>query len=446
VIRADDLLLGNFSMTNGTSPREASKDLPSVSQSSSLSVVKLTGILLLVQILPSLLHYLGLDASHAIGTAAVSATILAIFVATQAIGWNRKDARRSEWGSLLFAATCVLLVVPHAAVANNFQATDLGRFFKTLPLLFLLVGGGAAFGHMLLRATEREIDVTLTLSLVILSVSVPFSILGLQPQMIEGGYEKSMFPFTETSHFALAFAPVFVYRCVKSEGHARSLWLSFGFILAILLYSVTFLMACVLAALACRRLLLVGLIGVVLVIGVVPFEFDYFTSRLAGGEANLSSLVYLQGWQLMVEALTRSFGWGVGFQQLGVQGTNVSAADAIYLLASIDSLNVLDGGFVFAKLAAEFGVLGMLLGALFLIVAARSMLALRRGRERAAIMFARCVVVCFFVDMFARGTGYFSGSTLLAITAISILVNDRRHLDLSRGEPREALLPSNAHL
>jgi hypothetical protein len=247
-----------------------------------------------------------------------------------------------------------------------------------------------------------------------------------------------MFPFTETSHWALAFAPVFVYRCIKSEGHARSFWLSFGFIVAIVLQSATFLIACVLAALVCRRLLLAGLIGAVLAIGVAPFALEYFTSRLAGGEANLSTLVYVQGWQLMAEALTRSFGWGVGFQQLGVQGTNVSAADAIYLLASIDALNVLDGGFVFAKLSAEFGVLGILLGAVFLFVAGRSILVLRRRRERAAIMFARCVMVCFCVDMFARGTGYFSGSTLLAITAISILVRERRQRrqpSFSPGEP-----------
>ena len=129
---------------------------------------------------------------------------------------------------------------------------------------------------------------------------------------------------------------------------------------------------------------------------------------------------------MLVEAMTRSLGWGVGFEQLGVQGTNVSAADAILMLSSIESLNVLDGGFVLAKLGAEFGVFGILLCVGFTVASVRSLLALRRGGERAAIVFARCVVVCFIVDMFVRGTGYFAGSTLLAVTALGVLVRERK--------------------
>jgi hypothetical protein len=418
---------------------EISPNSPGISKVRFLSVVKLTFVLLSVQILPSLLHYLSFDPSNAIGTVAVCSMILLVSIATQAyrLQYRRGPYVRSEWGSILFAATIVLLVVPHAAIANNFQTTDLERFVKTLPLLFVLLGGGAALGHMLLGATDRELDMTLVISLFILSISVPLSIAGLQPEVVEFGYEKSIFPFTETSHFALAVAPVFLYRCIKSTGHARSLWLLLGFILAVVLQSVTFLIACVLAAIACRRILLVSLVGLVFVLGVVPFQLDYFASRLTGGSSNISTLVFVQGWQLMIEAMTRSFGWGVGFQQLGVQGTNVSAADAIYLLASIDTLNVLDGGFVFAKLAAEFGVIGILLGVWFLIGAIRSILALRQRQERPVIVFARCVLVCFCVDMFARGTGYFSGSTLLAVAAISILLRSRKYLWFQSREQAE---------
>src|SRR6202022_4277528 len=109
--------------------------------------------------------YLGADLSMALGTGAACAIILSVFLATQAnLGRYREGAdRRFEWGPFVFAVTCVLLVVPHAAVANYFQTTDLARFLKTLPLLLLLLGGGVAFGHTLLRATDSEIGWALAL-------------------------------------------------------------------------------------------------------------------------------------------------------------------------------------------------------------------------------------------------------------------------------------------
>lgn len=402
-----------------------------------LWAIILAGVLLSVQVLPSLLRYLGADLSMALGTGAACAIILSVFLAAQTnLGRYREGAdRRFEWGPFVFAVACVLLVVPHAAIANYFQTTDLERFLKTLPLLVLLLGGGIAFGRTLLRATDSEIGWALALSLSILCISLLLRISGLQPHTSEVDYEKPIFPFTEISHFALAFAPVWLYHCVSSKGRSRSAWLLFGFIVSLALHSLTLLIACFLAAIVCRRILLVSLIGLVLAFGVVPYQLNYFISRLdlSDGVDNLSALVYVQGWQLVVEAMTRSFGWGVGFQQLGVQGTNVPAAETIYLLSKIDALNILDGGFVFAKLAAEFGLLGVLLGVLFVFAAVRSILVLRRERERPVIVFARCVLVCFSVDMFVRGTGYFAGSTLLAITAVSILVSDRKRLRLLAG-------------
>jgi hypothetical protein len=182
----------------------------------------------------------------------------------------------------------------------------------------------------------------------------------------------------------------------------------------------------------------VSLVGLVASLGIVPLEFDYFISRLdlTSNSNNISSLVYVQGWQLLWESCVQTFGWGVGFEQLGGHGTNATAADTILALLSdsgLDALNLTDGSFVFAKLTGEMGIFGFLLSVGFVIAAFRSIRALRRAnvgeQERSIIVFARCVLTSFIIDMFVRGTGYFVGSTLLAITAASILASGRHRLD-----------------
>jgi hypothetical protein len=87
----------------------------------------------------------------------------------------------------------------------------------------------------------------------------------------------------------------------------------FGFAVAVGLQSLTLLIACLLAAVVCRWILIVSLAGLVVGIGTVSFEFQYFASRLdlSSGSTNLSSLVYIQGWQLLQKAITQTFGWGV---------------------------------------------------------------------------------------------------------------------------------------
>jgi hypothetical protein len=259
-----------------------------------------------------------------------------------------------------------------------------------------------------------------------------------------GMFEKPVFPFSEPSHFALALAPVLLYRCVNSSSHGRSAWLFFGFSVALGIESLTLIISCILASIACRKLLVVVLAGAVVAIGVIPFELGYFSSRLdlSGETQNLSSLIYLQGWQQLWESLERTHGWGVGFEQLGVHGTEVASAAAISSIFDIEGLNVRDGSFVFAKVVSELGLFGGLFGAAFTILAFRSFHALRNKRERPVVVFARCVIVCFIVDMFVRGTGYFTGSTLLALAAASILVQGKRRLPLPMRAIAEAPHPT----
>ncbi len=393
--------------------------------------------------MPPFFLYIGIGSSLAAGTAVAIAVILVVFYATSAGStWNTVSGGRVfHYGPLLFAAFCFLVVIPHAAVSAHFQSIDIARLLKTTPLLFLLIAGAAALGRLLLEAPNPEFKTTLSLSFGLLGTSLLLKLFGLEP--LSNIYGKPMFPFTEISHFVLAFVPIFLYRVVTCTRGATAGWLAFGFGVAFGLQSMTLLIACILAAIVCRRILAVSLAGLLLVVGIVPLKLDYFISRLdlTSSSDNISSLVYVQGWQLLWESWTRTFGWGVGFEQLGGHGTHVTAADALALLlegSGLEALNLSDGSFVFAKLTGEMGIFGLLLSAVFVIATVRSIRTLRglRTAERPVITFARCVLVGFCIDMFVRGTGYFVGSTLLAISAFSILINqpDRRtrFLDMAR--------------
>jgi hypothetical protein len=397
-----------------------------------LSVSKLAAPFLSAQFMPPFLLYIGMGSSLAEGTAVAIAVSLFIFYSTAAgSSRNAIDGRRTfQFGPLVFAAVCVLVVIPHAAVADHFQTIDFARLLKTAPLLFLLVAGAMALGRLLIKASDPDMKSTLGLSFGLLCMSLLLKLFGLEP--LSNIYGKPLFPFTEISHFVLAFVPILLYRCVTCTRRATVGWLAFGFGVALGLQSLTLLIACILASIVCRRILAVSLVGLVLGLGIVPLEFDYFISRLdlTSGSSNISSLVYVQGWQLLWESCVQTFGWGVGFEQLGGHGTHAAAADTLLLLledSGLEGLNLTDGSFVFAKVTGELGIFGLVLSAIFVIAAVRSIRALRgaKGQERPVIVFARCVLVGFIIDMFVRGTGYFVGSTLLAITAGSILATGR---------------------
>ena len=396
-----------------------------------VSVPRIAAPLLSVQFVPPFVLYFGFGTSLAEGTAVAIFITLSIFVAGEAVALRRLGRPLSffDFRPFLVAAVCVLLVVPHAAVADYFQTIALARLLKTIPFLFLLIAAAIALGDLLLKASEREVKATLSLSFGVLCVALSLRLTGMEPR--SDFYGKPIFPFSETSHFVLAFVPVLLYRCATSSRRAALGWLSFSFAIALGLESMTLLIASLLIAIVCRRTLLVTLGGLVIGLGVIPFQLDYFLSRLdpSNSSDNISSLVYVQGWQLLIEAMSQTFGWGVGFQQLGQHGTSAAAADTLLNLltgSGLDALNLTDGSFVFAKLTGEMGVFGFLLSVVLVIAAVHSIRVLRwvgrRIPERSIIVFARCVLISFMVDMFIRGTGYFAGSTFLAITACSILL------------------------
>jgi heme/copper-type cytochrome/quinol oxidase subunit 4 len=216
-----------------------------------------------------------------------------------------------------------------------------------------------------------------------------------------------------------------------ASGRWRIASLLTGFALAVLLQNLTLAAACVLVTIVSLQIGRTMVLVAVLAVAAAQLDLTYFTLRLdfSAENQNLSTLVYLQGWQLIEESWRNSAGIGLGFQQLGMQGTDVDAAQLIQAILS-DNLNLLDGGFTFAKLASEFGYLGLVLCAVYLVLAWRSARALHqvaanRAPALSAEVFAHCAIVSYLLEMFVRSAGYFTATGLLLATGWWLLAKRR---------------------
>jgi len=382
--------------------------------------ILLGGLLALVLFLPTLTFYIGVATSMALGACAVAVVvILASLSRFQTFG-----SARLSIGALIAMALAAVLV--HLVIAALMRPVDVVRASLSLIPLVLVLLSGFCLGRLMRAGRHAATEGAVYFCLALSCVSGLVALFGLVPPN-SGAYFKPVFPFTEPSHFALSFLPVFMYACVRLNGRAKVAVLLGGLFMGWSLESLTLIVGWLLVAFICVRKSSIALMLAALALLGTQLDLSYYLDRLDfGGDAqNVSALVYVQGWQLVVESLGESSGWGLGLQQLGVQGSHVEAADLIFATLG-ESSNLLDGGFTFAKLVSEFGVLGLLLTISYLVLAHRCALALRcssRGslEEMPATTLAQCVVVCFLVEMFVRGEGYFSGTTLLLCAAVTIL-------------------------
>lgn len=396
----------------------------------------LLGILLLA---PSGVNYVFATESHAPGTAIAGVVIL--------LGLFHL-LRAEKIVTISFVLT--ILIVGHLFVASMFGMVDYRRAVQSLILLIGLFVAANCFGPWLFRLHDRDLVRAVAIARWVMVAIALLSIAGFAPR---GGafWEKPVFPFTEPSHFAVSFAPLLLEACVRNDGWRRLAWLLLGFAFAYFLENLSLVGAVLIAAFVSLPLSRPLPWIVAIFAALTLFSLDYFSERLdlegydSSFGTNLSVLIYLQGWELMLGSVEQAHGWGVGFQQLGVGHINSGASDQIYRLLGQD-LNIQDGGFVAAKIVSEFGIFGFVAGILFIILAIRFGLRLRKISSRpelatAGYMFALCAICGYTLDMFFRGLSYFSASSLLFVSACFYLRSLKADSQPRLGPPRALLRP-----
>ncbi|UAJ10485.1 hypothetical protein [Polymorphobacter megasporae] len=377
-------------------------------------------LLTLVTFAPTVVFYAGVTTSLTLG-ATLAGILSVLIVAACPVGLGEPLARAT---ASMIAIMLVLSV--HLLFASLLYAVDFPHALASFAPLLILSLGGVALAVAIQSVSPEHFNAVVHSVFAALCLVALLPIVGLDFSLIYpgNGYAKPIYPFTEPSHFALIFMPFYLYACVTAQAGRRLMLLGLGLVLILGLESLTLALGWLIVALICMRGLVLPVIVVAaLAVLLTVLDLSYFLDRLDFSDANqnLSTLVYLQGWDLASEALTATHGWGEGFQQLGLQGTNSPTSQIIYALTG-NEMNILDGGFVLAKLVGELGYLGMIIVAGLLTAIVRSVIVLRKGARLpgmvpAPMLFAHAVFAGFLVELLVRGTGYFAGTTMLLVTA-----------------------------
>ncbi|MCX2865135.1 hypothetical protein OOZ63_25225 [Paucibacter sp. PLA-PC-4] len=383
----------------------------------------LTPLLICIGALPSLLMYFGITTSLSIGTLLAGAIALAMLP-------NHRLGRFPERSFASYLLILCAALSAHLLIASALGPVDFVRAFGSMAMLAVGLAGAVSVAMLLAGTQDEQIRTGARKCLLALGIVAALGILKwFQPDTVTWG--KSVFPFTEPSHLALFAAPILIFTCVISKPSTRIGYLAATLLITALLQNITLVAICVVTAVLCLRVRHLVLMSAIVVPAVLGTDLTYYLDRLdfSGDSQNLSNLVFFQGWQLLIESMEATQGFGRGFQQLGVFGTDASAAELIYVLMQ-DYLNLLDGGFTLSKLVSEFGVFGIALLGIYAKYAWQAAVLLRRvafGRARppAVLALAASSIVAFAFELLLRGSGYFTPTTLLL--AASLVIWHRYH-------------------
>ena len=395
-------------------------------------------LLLIFSVVPGMIFYLLPVSSQAPGVLIALLGIVALLTSALRVQSVRV---------LVGAAMLGLFLVLHFAVARLLVPVDPMRFCGSLVLFLIMVVLATSIGPLLFGAIDAIALNRLFWGFV---VCAAFAVLGVEFGTVNST-SKPVFPFSEPSIFALSLAPVFLFVCATSRGWRRLLFGGVVLAIALLLQNFTLLAVVAIVLTLCLplrgTLIMLAAGAAVALLGSID-QFSYYTNRLdfSSGSQNLTALVYLQGWQMIFESWVNSWGWGIGFQQLGVNGTAVDASELILALTG-DVSNLHDGGFVLAKLISEMGIFGVVAVGLYMMVALRSLRQLRAvalGRPHVQVaagrLLAHAVVLAYFVEIFMRGVGYLTGTGALFVAALSYLYGWQR---ASTRSPRTSSPPTS---
>lgn len=375
--------------------------------------------LLVMSLFPNFIYVCFETSSLAVGF--FLASVFVLFV-------NYKQSR-----ALHSKAICGVLVFSIILVFHSLYVFYFSEQTRPLSALLLVVVVLTLpfFSSKLAKMEFVHLDNALKIFIHILSV---VGWVGIIYVFAHGGRMKYPFPFSEPSLFALCYGMFAVGYCfVASRKFAFYIVVNLLFF-SFLFPSLTSLLFAVIVALTIfMRLqsfwfLIGGVVFSVLVFAVGYFfisDIEYFSSRLDfSGAENITTLVWLQGWDLSYINLVFTEWRGLGFQMLGMEG---GVSDISYKLEGLTGkfMNMSSGGFLAAKLISEFGIFGVgvsLLYVLFVIYFCFSVGMSSRRKfsgcaEKKKIVF-QGFALGYIVEFFFRGYGYFSPSLYIVIAAL----------------------------
>ena len=316
------------------------------------------------------------------------------------------------------------------------------KFGFTAPVIILLILLGVEIGS---RASENDWVKLQKVALLMLFAAfagffveflLPGAFPGSEKYRLNGSYSGL---FSEPSHVAFTMFPSIVILLLAEKKIVQRIGFLALFGLLIFSRSST-LIALSLSWMVYRgvaqgkfgKAIITG-IGITFFVGLMSLvDYDSLVeptvSRVSGvllsqnETENLSSLVYLQGWQDVWANFFRTNGFGLGFNMMGCSPLLDVPARVLISEGLGSELNSEDGSFLFSKLTSETGFVGIaLLLILFwwLIKVEEKVRVTRFDMHNRAIVVQSTLIVYFLVSSILRGGGYFNTVLLISVVAVS---------------------------
>ena len=239
---------------------------------------------------------------------------------------------------------------------------------------------------------------------------------------------KAVFIYAEPSHFALIFAPFFIYLVLTSNVVIARFLLILLFIAIVNINNLTLLIVFIFAFLShlinsvniFYKLLLLFVFLFLFLISI-DIDYLYYTDRLlySSSNNNMSILVYLTGWERAWNILFVYSPLGIGFQQFGYEQFQGYFLDKLINIGG-GGLNKYDGSTLGSKIIGEFGLIGILLIVLYLYYLFKNILniIINPSKFNHITLFFACVYLSFSIYLFVRGMGFFSELPFLFLTSL----------------------------
>lgn len=384
--------------------------------------------LLAILLLPGAVFFLAGTSSMAVGILAAAVLILAM----RAIGAPGMQALGSFGSDLAVALLVVALLSAHLVIPALADEIDVAKALGSLVIAVIAILACGTAGSLFGEASDRVVKYAVVTAMAVFLIAAVFSLIGIQPPSTTAT-GKPVFPFTEPSLFAGALLPIIAFLGVTGQGWRRWAWILVGFLLGYLLENLSLVVGSIVVTVACLTTVRLAVFGAGVALITPLLDLTYFLDRVqfdVTATTNLSTLVYIQGWELIGSATRKTLGWGLGFQQLGYTFLDAPTSNLIYRLTNGTDLNLREGSFAAAKLISELGIFGLLLIVTHVYVATKALIGIRRvavngGSRPLGELLALCSVYTYIVDMFVRGAGYFSSPTMLMIASLFLLLRTR---------------------
>lgn len=385
---------------------------------------------------------------------------IALNVITLILGgsfWILRRGKIHLESALALIPFCIFIGISFLAALSGPCTNLFAKAIFTVPIMLLLLLIGIEIGRVANSDDWSKLPVAARGALL-----VNFAAFGIQ--IVSPSYwpfsahigARGELPgvFVEPSHFAFLMFPCLAVLLVSEEKRWR-IWgwsslivcLIFSRSSSLLAFASAWLLYQLVIRFSIRRLMIVAGIGgltvVVILLGNVR-ALAPTMSRIegvisAGSDANVSSLVYIQGWEDAALNLIRTNGKGLGINMMGCTPLPDVPARRLLRAQGLE-LNSEDGSFLIAKVVSETGILGIVFYAIVIVLWIRFERHIygKRSNESGAKRVQATIIFCFVVESLTRGAGYFSGSLLLWVVAVSSSFENGGET-LSSGSPEPAM-------